>query len=190
MEQVLHLYITTPCGHKCPLCCNRLYDIEKIPVVTVELLNSVQTICLTGGDPMMIHPKLLAKLIIQIESQAASLENLYIYTSGKYLRSLTTLTDEIRGIEVGGRWVHIDGINVAPKNWEDWEGFIKTVDLETVFFRNHTTSNRLYLFKEQRPIFEALNIELPKTFQVIDRQWTQTFNTPDNEHFCRLPILM
>lgn len=43
MEQIYHLYITHKCGHNCPLCCNRLYDIDKLPVITVEdLKNGVQ----------------------------------------------------------------------------------------------------------------------------------------------------
>jgi hypothetical protein len=46
------------------------------------------------------------------------------------------------------------------------------------------------VFKEQRPIFDAMHIDLSKfNIDVIGRKWDITFNTPDNEHFARLPIL-
>ena len=82
MEQVLHLFITNKCRHNCPLCCNRLYMIHKIPVVTVELLRSVKTICLTGGEPFSIKPYLLTAFIRNIRYQYPNIKNLYIYTSG------------------------------------------------------------------------------------------------------------
>ena len=67
-------------------------------------------------------------------------------------------------------------------------GFAEALERAHYFF-SKDLSNRLYVFREQRPVFEALNVELPKSIHVIDRQWTTSFNTPDNEHFARLPIL-
>lgn len=45
---------------------------------------------------------------------------------------------------------------------------------------------------EQIPAFEAFNIKIPKNvnIDIIRRQWQTIFNTPENEHFARLPILM
>ena len=43
MEQVLHLFITNVCRHKCPLCCNKFYDIEtrnQSVIFTVSLSNT------------------------------------------------------------------------------------------------------------------------------------------------------
>jgi len=47
----MHLFITKRCTNDCPLCCNKNYDIEKVPLPTEEELSSVSTVCLTGGDP-------------------------------------------------------------------------------------------------------------------------------------------
>lgn len=188
MEEILHLYITEPCGHNCPLCCNKLYKLDEIPVVTVELLKSVDTVCLTGGDPFMLDIATLGKFIINLRSQYPNIDNLYIYTSGKDFGE--KIEDVLVYINSHKRSVSIDGINIAPKDIYDWIGLIKGLDESYMWFGSREKSNRLYVFKEQRPIFDALNIKLPLSFAVIDRKWATTFNTPSNEHFARLPILL
>lgn len=184
MEQVLHLFITNRCRHNCPLCCNKFYKIDEIPVVTVELLKSVQTICLTGGEPFSIVKDQLHPFIENIRAQYSNIENLYIYTSGKeFGMSIHEYTDLIQR-------KCIDGINVAPKDWEDWYWFAKVATKGAQYIFPYENSNRLYVFKEQKPIFEAANICLGFcNIKIIDRQWTSSFNTPSNEHFARLPIL-
>lgn len=185
LEQVLHLYITSTCGHKCPLCCNRLYDIEKIPVVTVELLKSVQTVCLTGGDPFdALHPNELSRFIRNLREQYRNIENLYIYTSGYMCGGRLSMT---------AQECYIDGINLAPKSFNDWISVKRLFERESWFFTKGRSS-RLYVFKEQRPIFDASGLidvikENRVNIDIIDRQWTTEFNTPNNEHFARLPIL-
>lgn len=186
MEKVLHLFINKECGHDCPLCCNKLYKLDEIPVVTVELLKSVKTVCLTGGDPMCINPNVLGDFIIRLRKQYKNIQNLYIYTSGKYAaENFIFLLGKI------SERVTIDGLNIAPKNIYDWIAFVKLIKDVPSWFFNKKTSNRLYVFKEQRPVFDALHIESLKDMyiDVIDRQWTKSFNTPDNEYFARLPIL-
>jgi hypothetical protein len=80
----------------------------------------------------------------------------------------------------------INGINIAPKDWKDWIAVPKVIP--TINYAPN--SNRLYVFREQRPIFDAMHIDLSKfNIDVIGRKWDITFNTPDNEHFARLPIL-
>lgn len=180
MEQVLHLFITNKCRHQCEFCCNKLYKISEIPVVTVELLKSVDTVCLTGGEPFGIGVGNLYTFIKLLRNQYPNIKNLYIYTSGAELalnyRSYIPILGE-----------YINGINVAPKDVIDWMRFVDIVN-KGIFKEGN--SNRLYVFKEQRPLFDAMNIDLSKVnIQVIDRQWTKSFNTSDNEYFARLPIL-
>ena len=184
MEQVLHLFITNKCRHNCPLCCNKLYKIDEIPVVTVELLKSVETVCLTGGEPFSIESRLLTAFIRSIRNQYANIKNLYIYTSGSafgtYARDYTDLI----------RMKYINGINIAPKDWKDWCGFADCAELGGHILFPNENSNRLYVFKDQKHIFEAMHIDLIScNIEVIDRQWTKSFETPSNEHFARLSIL-
>lgn len=184
MEQVLHLFITNKCRHHCELCCNRFYKIDEIPVVTVELLKSVETICLTGGEPFSVKPYLLTAFIRNIRYQYPNIKNLYIYTSGReFLKCAQDYVDLIRT-------EYINGINIAPKDWKDWCGFAECVEVGGYTLFPNENSNRLYVFKDQRHVFDAMHIDLIScNIEVIDRQWTKSFETPSNEHFARLPIL-
>jgi hypothetical protein len=182
MEQILHLFITNICRHKCPLCCNRLYDIEKIPVVTVERLKSVDTVCLTGGEPLMVNYYVFYHLVEELRTQYSNIKNLYVYTSGEdlfYARyNLKALV----------RKKYVNGLNVAPKGHLDWQAFRICLREHSEIFKGD--SNRLYVFPEQQKNFEKYTKDLSLgNIDVIGRKWDKVFNTPDNEYFERLPIL-
>ena len=51
--EIMHLMILSKCNYNCELCCNKLYDIDKIPVATVKELKTIHTLCITGGEPFM-----------------------------------------------------------------------------------------------------------------------------------------
>lgn len=196
MEQILHLFITDECRHNCNLCCNKFYKIPKIPVVSVELLKSVNTVCLTGGEPFSIKPDTLANFIIQLRTQYQNIDNLYIYTSGKECALNFNAVFSLV-INAKSPWltkaIQINGINITPKDIDDWYGLIRLIKNHTYFFTN-TRSNRLYVFEEQQPIYEIAKRSFPKdedfVINVIGRKWDSVFKTQANEHFARLPILM
>lgn len=183
MEQIYHLYITSQCDHKCPLCCNRLYDIEKLPVITVEQLKEAHTVCITGGEPFM-RPYDLWHLIECIRKQYPNIQKLYVYTSGGRLHLMATNDWELF-------FQYVDGLNVAPKSPHEYKllhqalvlGKMKTASSKPKL------SNRLYVFSDLWKVYENEDLCLPDTWQVIGREWDKEFNTPENEHFVRLPIL-
>ena len=194
MEKILHLFITNNCRHNCKLCCNKFYKIPEIPVVSVELLKSVSTVCLTGGEPFWIKPEILADFIIKLRTQYQNIKNLYIYTSGKELgESLGKVMNIV--LSAKSPWIlksfQIDGITVGPKDFEDWNGLIKAMK-EVQYFFCSARSNRLYVFKEHKEIYEIAKKSFPKDCEinVMSRNWDSTFNTPENEYFARLPILL
>lgn len=193
MKQILHLFITNNCRHNCKNCCNKFYKIPEIPIVSVELLKSVDTVCLTGGEPFSIDPNILANFIINLRVQYQNIKNLYIYTSGKELgENLGKILNVV--FNAKSPWltksIQIDGITVGPKDFDDWEGFIKALKYNPYFFSD-TRSNRLYVFKEHKEIYEIAKKNFPEvSIDVIYRNWDKVFNTPKNEHFARLPILM
>jgi len=194
MEKILHLFITDKCRHNCKLCCNKFYKIPEIPVVSVELLKSVNTVCLTGGEPFWIKPEILANFIIKLRTQYQNIENLYIYTSGKELgENLGKVMSIVLSAE--SPWltksIQINGLTVGPKDFEDWVGLIKATKNVQYFF-NGIRSNRLYVFKEHKEVYEIAKMSFPKNCEinVIDRKWDTVFNTPKNEYFARLPILL
>lgn len=194
MEKILHLFITNNCRHNCELCCNKFYNIQEIPIASVELLKSVSTVCLTGGEPFWIKPEILAYFIIKLRTQYQNIENLYIYTSGKELgENLGKVMNIVLNAE--SPWItksfQIDGITVGPKDFEDWNGLIKAMK-EVQYFFSSARSNRLYVFKEHREIYEIAKRSFPKDCEinVMSRTWDPVFNVPENEYFARLPILL
>ena len=68
MIDTVHLLINRVCGHNCSLCCNKHYNIKKIPCITNKILSQVHTLCLTGGDPFFIN-FLLDELVMQIRKE-------------------------------------------------------------------------------------------------------------------------
>ena len=200
MEEVLHLFIVNRCGHNCPLCCNKLYDIEKIPVVTVELLKSVKTVCLTGGEPFRVNPELLGEFIIRLRYYYPNIENLYIYTSGEEIGTCLIDLLAVNDPFLGRVKDYINGINFAPKDFKDWIGVYNAICSYPSFFSktyNKNSSNRLYIFENMKNTGELFLDDINKKFaggkdlnmNIIHRMWTKNFNTPPNEHFARLPIL-
>lgn len=76
MKNIIHLYTINECGKKCPMCCNKLYDIEALPVVTVAELKSANTVCLTGGDPFLYNE--LYKFIGRLRGQYPNIKKIYM----------------------------------------------------------------------------------------------------------------
>lgn len=182
METILHLFITNTCRHICPLCCNKLYNLEKIPIVTVELLKKADTVCLTGGEPLSVSMFEMPKFIRRLRDQYPNIKNLYIYTSGY---DLMTARHYLPNLVKEG---YVDGINVAPKDSEDWNWFYSTLITHPQVFAGR--SNRLYVFDNQRNTFKNLSISFEDVnIEVLGRKWDRKFNTPENEYFVRLPIL-
>lgn len=183
METILHLFITNWCRHDCPLCCNKLYVIDEIPTVTVELLKKAGTVCLTGGEPLSLDSIDFYNFCLELRSQYPNIKNLYVYTSGKELKNHW---DTLKYLTVNKT---INGINVAPKDMEDWNGFVSTYKKFPEFWGN-IDSNRVYVFDGQRRNYEAMKPQIAGiNAEILGRKWQQVFNTPNNEHFVRLPIL-
>lgn len=183
MEQIYHIYITNDCDHKCPLCCNRLYNIDQLPVITVEQLKGAHTVCITGGEPFL-HTDQLLHLIECIRQQYPSIQKLYVYTSGGRLH--------LMGERDWKRFfTYADGLNVAPKSPYEYKLLHMALNYWPMKAESSKEglSNRLYVFPDLWKVYENEDLCLPDTWQVIGREWDKEFNTPENEHFVRLPIL-
>ena len=167
MIDTVHLLINRVCGHNCSLCCNKHYNIKKIPCITNEILSQVHTLCLTGGDPFFIN-FLLDELVMQIRKEfytqkSASRDNLLI-----------------------------NGITISPKNATDWEA-VQDMFIHYPLFFSSLPSNRLLVYKEQLDLYHSYIDDriLPSlNMKVLGRTWDKEFKTPDNEGFFRLPILL
>ncbi|UKK52119.1 hypothetical protein L6472_05945 [Prevotella sp. E13-17] len=188
-EQIYHILITEKCNYQCPLCCNNFYDIGNLPTVTTDMLREAHTVCITGGEPLIHGIGAITGLCQGLREQYPNIQKLYLYTSGLQLCNFS-------GSEIGYLYRFIDGINVSPKSrngYHSFARFIKAPIWKLMPKRFANKTNRLYVFEEQLKLWEEVkkeyDIHLDGTWQVIGRYWDTTFNTPDNEHFVRLPIL-
>lgn len=185
-EQVYHIVIKKECAHKCPLCCNRLYDLDKLPTITGDQLREAHTVCLTGGEPFMMDSWNLIHLCRGIRKQYPNIQKLYIYSSGYGFGNIS-LDHWLKLIN------SIDGLNVSPKNEYEWEVLrrLHKQHYWAEYMSDKRLNNRLYVFDDQWSQYELFqkDFTLTANWQVIGRKWDAEFKTPENEHFVRLPIL-
>lgn len=183
--KVIHLMINKECDHNCPLCCNKFYNIDDIPVATVEELNTVETVCITGGEPFMAHID-INRLAGSIRKQYPNVINIFVYTSGNILIKRYSMSLK-----------NFSGVNIAPKNKKDWEAINDY--LGDKLFKGHPLlsslrelkMNRLYVFKDQVDNFEKYKyIAKDYNLEVVYRKWDNEFKTPEDEIFRRLPIFL
>ena len=181
MEKIVHLYIINECGKKCQMCCNKFYNMDKVPTITANELKSADTVCLTGGDPFLYNE--LYKFIDRLRGQYPNIKNLYAYTSGYALYNYLNLN----WFEIG----KLDGVSIAPKDVSDWVS-LKNILKNEMFNKilSSMKSNRLMIFDSQKVNFKEFikDIDL-SMFTILGRKWDKEFNVPDNEIFRKLPIL-
>ena len=180
----MHLFVTKRCTNNCPLCCNKNYDIEKVPLPTEEELSSVSTVCLTGGDPFLLGEK-LDKIVNNLRSRE-NIKNIYVFTSGYacllYLRNF-------------GKLPNIDGITFSPKSERDYDAIWNFIENYSHHFMK-LSSNRMYVFIDK---YDDCNYTIDNNrlilladawdylnCQVFLRTWTNEFNSPENEIFRRI----
>lgn len=181
--EIMHLMVLSKCNYNCELCCNKLYDIDKIPVATVEELKTIHTLCITGGEPFMASIN-LDDFARSVKDGFPNVKNIFVYTSGVML--LYNLPQIFS---------YIDGLSICPKSMKDWLALEKIANSTSRDYLNNISklsSNRLYVFKEQVALFEGRfkHIAEMLNLNVLYRTWDKEFKTPENEIFRRLPIFL
>lgn len=166
-EKVIHLMITNKCDRNCKYCCNKQYDVNKIPIVTHDELVKAKELYLTGGEPFAYaNPCEMAKLIKKVYD---NIDRVIVYTNayelGEYLR---------QGNEIYG----IDGLTISIKDSRDEAAFTEFIVYNKII--NNLKYLRLYVFKG----FE--DIEVPYWYDVRERSWQKTFNAAPNSIFRRV----
>jgi len=209
-DTTLHLFVTDKCPNSCPLCCNKEYNIDAIPVVTVRELQESKIVCITGGDPLeMPFGCHVLQFIHFLRNQYRNIEKLYLYSSGIYfgneqdhLRWKAVFPPRMFGNS------RIDGFSWGPKSTKDWNGLINFQE-EYKHLHSHDgidyyepecdnivpTENRLYVFPEWRQTFEEIIMRNPDFCKnlhanIIFREWQSPFIPAPNTIFRRLPILL
>lgn len=187
-KKIIHLYVLEKCSHKCKLCCNKLYNTDDIPVVTVNELKEAETICLTGGEPFLVNE--ICDYAKQIKLQYPNIKQVYVYTCGDSLFTWLKTNKKLHSI---------DGVNISPKNKYDVE-CVRNIFANKDFRENilGLWSNRIYVFPNVRDLKingecwnwrEMMNVYGYESIKIINREWQEEFE-PDSGIFRRLPILL
>ena len=191
----IHLMINRWCGNSCPLCCNKQYDLDTVPVVTVEELKSAHTVMLTGGVPFYVTG--IIEICSHLRHDYPKIKQLYIYTSGGLMFANKDIINHHYRL-----CTHVDGINFSPKSKYDYAVIKKMLtnsDFAIEFFI-HARSNRIILMpndfmtrEEQEKYIESLPLKglafYGAKFEVEYREWQEEFK-PNGGVWRRLPVLL
>ena len=104
--EIMHLMILSKCNYKCELCCNKLYDIEKIPVATVKELKTIHTLCITGGEPFMASID-IDDFARSVKKNFPNIVTIFVYTSGQILKFC-----------LQHLFSYIEGLSISQKAWK------------------------------------------------------------------------
>ena len=140
MKKTLRLLLFEDCNRNCEGCCNKQWDLSKLPVVNDFTL--YDTIMLTGGEPML-RPKYVVDIVdlIRIENPDAKIILYTAKTDNPW--ALLDILDMIDGLTITLHnqddvlpWIYFDAIArtvgkslrlnvfnsiVVPDNIEDWQ---------------------------------------------------------------------
>lgn len=166
-KRVIHLLTTTICMRNCPHCCNKQYDLNTIPYVTYEELKGANTICITGGEPILYSN--VSQIAETLKHLYRNIEKVYVYANAQelkwYLKQLDSKVD------------FIDGFTVSIKNQRDVYAFEEIVEAG---YLRHMKSNIVYLF-------DGLNEpKVLSNFKLIRRSWQADFQPADDSIFRKI----
>lgn len=82
-KPVMHLLITDKCDRNCKYCCNKQYNMNCIAVASRKEFESVDTVCLTGGEPFKYADPCAFALMLKCEFP--NIKNVYVYTNAEPL---------------------------------------------------------------------------------------------------------
>lgn len=178
----IHLMINIFCGNNCVLCYKKQYDLDTVPVATVEELKAAHTILLTGGDPFAVQN--ITDFCSHLRHDYTNIKHLYIYTSGREIFSNKDLCRYPEQV-----YEKVDGIYFSPKCRADYEAIrnILTNGDFAIDFFGHVRNNRIILMpndfltrEQQEKYIESLPLKglafYGAKFEVEYREWQEEFN--------------
>ena len=191
----IHLIINKFRGSIFPFCCKNQYDLDTVPVATVEELKAAHTVVLTGGEPFYVTG--IIGICSHLRHDYPNIKQLYVYTSGTWI----FLNEEVMA-HYDQLFTYVDGINFSPKGKWDYYA-IKQMLTNRDFapeLSAHTRSNRIILMpndfmtREEQEIFiESLHLKglafYGAKFEVEYREWQEEFK-PNGGVWRRLPVFL
>lgn len=191
----IHLMINRRCGNSCPLCCNRQYDLETVPVATVEELKAAHTVMLTGGEPFVVPG--IVDFCSHLRFDYPNIKQLYVYTSGCEMFCYDELSFDPSYFSL-----NVDGINFSPKIEIDYKAIKKMLTKKSfaLDFFHFVPNNRIILMpndfmtrEQQEEYIKSLPLEglafYGAKFEVEYREWKEEFQ-PNGGVWRRLPVFL
>lgn len=189
---IIHLMVNSKCTNRCKNCCNNQYNLDKVPVVTVEELQNAKVVLLTGGEPFLLAD--IHDFVKSLRWQYQNIEKLYIYTSGYAMYKTRD-----KWLCYGDFGLYVDGINFSPKCNGDEKAIKKLFDdTDARLFLFHNMSNRIILMDyegkttDDDEFIQSLNcsdVSPSAKFSIENRAFQKKFQ-PNGGVWRRLPIFL
>ena len=189
---IIHLMVNSNCTNRCKDCCNNQYNLDKVPVATVEELQNAKVVLLTGGEPFLLAD--IHDFVKSLRWQYQNIEKLYIYTSGYAMYKTRD-----KWLCYGDFGLYVDGINFSPKCNGDEKAIKKLFDdTDASLFLLHNMSNRIILMDyegkttDDDEFIQSLNcsdVSLSAKFSIENRAFQKKFQ-PNGGVWRRLPIFL
>lgn len=173
MNSKLRLLVTEKCPNKCPLCCNKQFNMNDIPVVDRW---NYEEVMITGGEPLAFPRKVrkLIRAIRHLNKISGVGCKIYVYTSIANSHEFLDVLEEA------------DGMVLAIHNIREARNFKKTnMLLLQKRWEYKDKSLRLKLFDEWKD-FMPENLSL---WDVRPTEWIPDCPLPDGEDFRRVSEL-
>jgi len=165
MKKTLRLLVTKNCNRSCEGCCNKQWNLKKLPLVNFNEINNYKEIILTGGEPM-IDPNKIFKVINKIKQKNKDL-SIYMYTAK---------IDNITAIKL--LLMLLDGITITIHEEKDWTSFLNLNNRLNEY--ELKKSLRLNIFKEAgyQEFTNSNKWVIKKNIE-----WIENCPLPENEEF-------
>ncbi|MHA2402435.1 MAG: hypothetical protein ACXADH_05530 [Candidatus Kariarchaeaceae archaeon] len=164
------LIFTEDCNRNCPKCCNNGYNFDDYPGWKWSYINNIETLCISGGEPMLYPFQLLAFInrYKALQSVCYKPTTLYVYTA--YIKDVEMVMKVIN---------KVDGIVVTLHDQYS-VGMFELLNNSLEMFGPYDKSLRLNIFNH--------NVQLPKRpfplWNVMrDRQWMDECPLPEDKMY-------
>jgi organic radical activating enzyme len=170
----LRLLFTKDCIRNCEGCCNKQWDLDKLPVFDINSddTSMYSEILITGGEPLL-YPERLYKLLFNLYRKNFNGE-VYIYTAWTKLWSLDQL-DIIK---------FVDGFTITIHDQQAADEFVETEKQIRLMSNDYKgMSMRLNVFEGC-----TLSSYIPEEYKIKENmKWnTENCPLPQDEVFMRI----
>ena len=166
----LRLLFTESCNRNCAGCCNKQFDLNKIPKISPKKVSEYDMVMITGGEPMLFAEE-ITSYVQYIKSHNPDILA-YVYTA-----KVDNLDDSVKVLR------NIDGFTLTLHESKDIVPFNKFNDV----LLEHPEliegkSMRVNIFKEVGEVKSDTSNWVVKD----DMVWIENCPVPDDEDFKKI----